>query len=164
MNNFYVYRHIRLDTDTPFYVGKGNRRRAWCKRRNKYWINIVNLVGYKIEIVESNLSEDQAFSKEIELIKYYKDLGQCEANMSIGGEGSSGVVRTQEWKDRVSKGVSKYLTGRSRPELKGRKHSPERCAAISAGQIGWKHSEESRAKMRVAAKGRTPWNKGLKQK
>ena len=30
------------------------------------------------------------------------------------------------------------------------------------GHLGHKHSDESRNKMSIAAKGRTPWNKGLK--
>ena len=29
VNTYYIYRHIRLDTNTPFYVGKGKGYRAY---------------------------------------------------------------------------------------------------------------------------------------
>jgi len=55
-SNFYVYRHIRLDNNRPFYVGKGSGRRAFIKTdRNDYWNKIVNKVNYKIEIMLNNL-------------------------------------------------------------------------------------------------------------
>ena len=92
-NNFYVYRHIRLDTNTVFYVGKGKDNRAYTKRRrNKYWTNIVNKVGYRVEIVQDKLSEKQAFDKEIKLIAKHKKKGECEANLTLGGEGVSSVA------------------------------------------------------------------------
>jgi hypothetical protein len=30
---FYVYAHIRSDTGTVFYIGKGSQKRAWSKKR-----------------------------------------------------------------------------------------------------------------------------------
>ena len=43
MNKFYIYRHIRLDSNTPFYVGKGSNNRAFVKSgRSDYWMKIVN--------------------------------------------------------------------------------------------------------------------------
>lgn len=50
---YYVYRHIRLDTNEPFYIGIGTKstsfssikteyKRAFSKRsRTKYWHNIL---------------------------------------------------------------------------------------------------------------------------
>ena len=82
--NYYVYRHIRLDNNKVFYIGKGSKNRAYSKQnRNQYWHNIVNSVGYKVEILKENLSEQEAFDLEAGLIKSIKP----EANFTLGGEG-----------------------------------------------------------------------------
>lgn len=96
-NNYYVYFHIRLDTNTVFYIGKGKSRRSNIKHnRNYYWRSIVKKFGYRIEIPYNNLSEFEAFRLEKELIKQYKSLGLCEANFNLGGEGCSGYKWTDE--------------------------------------------------------------------
>lgn len=103
IDKFYVYRHLRNDTGEPFNVGKGSGNRAWSTYyRNPYWCNIVNKVGYTTEIIMENLSELQAFEKEIEFIKMYKDLGYCEANFTAGGEGPSGHKHSEETKKMMS--------------------------------------------------------------
>lgn len=97
LNNFYVYRHIRSDTNIPFYVGKGKDNRAYStKNRNKYWHHIINSTKYEVEIILENLTEMQAFSKEKEFIKLYKTLGYCVANFTDGGEGISGFKPSLE--------------------------------------------------------------------
>lgn len=122
MNDFYVYRHIRLDSNTPFYIGKGKGFRAGKKtRRNQYWNNIVKSVGYKVEIVISNLTEEQSFRKEQELIKLYKKFGYCEANMSEGGEGPSNPCK--ETRQKMSNSA------------KGNKSKAKRCMDTKTGQI-----------------------------
>lgn len=125
--DFYVYTHIRLDTGTIFYVGKGRHNRALRKERNPHWKNIVGKVGYKIEFVEKNMTEEAAFNLEKELILNFKKLGQCETNYSSGGEGCSGYVWTQDQKRRLSE-VQKsksetILLGHKKQaqKLKGRK-------------------------------------------
>ena len=105
MDNYYIYQHIRLDSDTPFYVGKGRKKRAYQKGktiRNKYWNNIVNKYNYRVEIIVSDLTETEAFIKEMEFIKLYKSLGFCEANMTDGGEGSSGMVWSNDARRKIS--------------------------------------------------------------
>lgn len=82
---YYVYRHIRLDKNTPCYVGKGKGRRAYAKtRRNPYHKNIINK-GVRIEIVKFFENEEEAFKFEKMLIKVYKNYGYCEANFTEGG-------------------------------------------------------------------------------
>ena len=51
-----VYQHIRLDTNTIFYIGIGkNLKRPYSKNyRNNYWHNVVNKAGYKVEILFEN--------------------------------------------------------------------------------------------------------------
>jgi hypothetical protein len=118
MNSFYVYRHIRLDTNTPFYVGKGRSYRASFKnKRSQYWQNIANKYGYKIEYIVENLSENEAFAKEIEFISLYKSLGYCEANFTDGGEGPSGFKHSKETKKKMSKAQK---IAQNKPELKAK--------------------------------------------
>lgn len=74
--NYYIYQHIRLDTNEVFYIGKGTKKlkgnvyhRAYTKNsRNEYWKNIVNQTSYKIEILEEFETEDACLLKESELI------------------------------------------------------------------------------------------------
>lgn len=90
MRWYYVYKHIRLDTNTVFYVGKGHAKRAYSKLdRNRYWGRITKNFKWKAELIETDLSEEEAYSREIYWIDYYKQLGQCEANFQLGGGSSS---------------------------------------------------------------------------
>ena len=78
--NCYLYRHIRLDKNEPFYIGIGTKnsnairfdteyKRAHLKEpRSGFWNNIVNKAGYKVEIVYDNLTVDEAKVKESEFI------------------------------------------------------------------------------------------------
>ena len=63
INKFYVYEWIRLDTNEPFYVGKGCGNR-WCnlKRDNNTRFNrIVNSRKVAVTILEDNLDEKTAY-------------------------------------------------------------------------------------------------------
>lgn len=103
---FYIYAHYRNDTGEVFYVGKGEGNRHKSKQgRNPYWENIVKAHGYKVEILQYFDTEEAAFQAEQDLIAELgrKDLGQgLLVNMSDGGEGASGAVRTPEQRQRYS--------------------------------------------------------------
>ena len=122
---FYVYRHIRLDTNTPFYVGKGSGRRAFRKERNKYWKHISNKFGYKIEIILEGLEESDAFNKEKQIIRVYKEFNYCEANLHEGGKGG-----TAGYKIPKEKLVNRTQKGEKHPRF-GKEHSDETKKAIS---------------------------------
>lgn len=92
----YVYQHIRLDTNEVFYIGISKNKDSDYKRanskkyRNKYWHNIVNKVGFFVEIIFDNITIKEAIQKEIDLINNFgrKDLGNgALVNMTDGGEG-----------------------------------------------------------------------------
>lgn len=108
---FYVYQHITADTETPFYVGKGSKDRAFSKAsRNKFWKNIANKHGYKVQYISKNLNEAEAFYLENFYIKLYgrRDHGGILVNQTDGGDGQSGAVITEERK----KYMSEKFTGR----------------------------------------------------
>jgi hypothetical protein len=76
---YYLYQHVRLDTNTIFYIGKGKKqlkgnvyRRAYTKNsRNNYWLNIVNMTSYRVEILEEFEIEKECLLKETDLIIKY---------------------------------------------------------------------------------------------
>lgn len=117
---YYVYRHIRLDTHKPFYVGKGHGNRAYdLRRRNKYHKNIVKKYGCKVEIIFQDQSESNSLILESKIIKLYKSFGLCEANFCLGGNGSVGYKHTELWKKSMSelkKGSNAYWFGKKIPD------------------------------------------------
>ena len=66
-NQWYVYKHVRLDKNEPFYIGIGstkNHGRAFSKSiRNDIWKKIINKTKYSVEILYENLTIDEAKSK-----------------------------------------------------------------------------------------------------
>lgn len=101
---YYLYRHIRLDKNEPFYIGIGTKQNSKdpysrskdCHSKNNIWKKIVAKTDYEIEIIlESN---DNTFieEKEKEFIKIYGRL--CENNggilSNIQNGGRNGVSYT----------------------------------------------------------------------
>ncbi len=88
---YYTYIHYKVDTKEPFYIGKGKKKRYLDKRdRNNYWNNIVNKHGFTSEIISVFDNEVDALNHEIFLIDTFKLLGYKLANLTNGGEGTSG--------------------------------------------------------------------------
>ena len=97
---FYVYEHIRLDSNAVFYVGKGKSRRCFeAKRRNLHWKRVVTKAGgFNVRIVANDIDEELAFLVEQELISKCKLQGISLVNLTNGGEGASGYIHTTETK------------------------------------------------------------------
>jgi hypothetical protein len=109
---YYLYRHIRLDTGEPFYIGIGTKpieivhtyrkeyKRAFNKTtRNNFWKSIIAKTDYEVEILLE--SDDYEFikQKEIEFIALYgrRDLGKgALVNLTDGGEGMNNNKQTKE--------------------------------------------------------------------
>jgi hypothetical protein len=91
----YVYRHIRSDKNEVFYIGVGlgddkTYSRAYSqKNRNFHWYSIVKNTSYDIEIMIDDLTDNEAFEKEIEFITIYgkKNNGGTLCNIADGGQG-----------------------------------------------------------------------------
>lgn len=91
--SYYVYRHVRLDTGQPFYIGLGKiqefKRAFSNKNRNRYWHNITNKTLYKVDILMTDLTFEEACEKEKEFIKLYKRVPYGTlCNLTDGGEGN----------------------------------------------------------------------------
>jgi hypothetical protein len=168
----YVYRHIRLDKNEPFYIGIGSDKNGKyirandINKRNKFWKNITNKTKYRVEILFNDLTWEEACEKEIEFISLYGrvDLNNGTlCNMTAGGGGCKDMVITQEHRDKLSKALKgkKGLFGKDNPFF-GKKHTKESMIKKSETIIkkgisfkgennpnfGKKHSLEYKQKLR----------------
>ena len=85
----YIYAHYTKDTNELFYIGKGTGNRAWnIWKRNPYWKNKVQKHGLVVKILHDNLTEEEAFTKEKELIT---EVGL--ENLTNIQEGGNGLTR-----------------------------------------------------------------------
>jgi hypothetical protein len=107
---FYVYVDFRGDDGKPFYVGKGAEKRIKNLHRNPLHTNIKKKHGMVRKILFENLSENESFEREIQLIgelQTHIDHGNGGANFTLGGDGTSGYKHTEEQKEVKSKSVKK---------------------------------------------------------
>ena len=157
MSVFYVYEHWRLYRDECFYVGKGKGDRAYRMRgRNLHHRAIMDKLsregsGMEVRMVATGLSENEAFSLEIERISFWRELGIDLANHTNGGDGISGLKMSLEAKAKMSaakKGKPGNVT------MLGRKHSDETKAKMSAAHKGVKKSPDHAAKVGLRHKGK----------
>jgi hypothetical protein len=151
-NNWYVYKHIRLDNNQPFYIGIGNKKkyfRAYEKnKRNNYWKNIYKKTNFLVEIVYDKLSKIEASKKEIELILLY---GRTDTNSGIlcnltdGGDGIWNCKRSDETKEKLRLGK----LGNKNPQF-GKKQSKEVVEKRLVKIRGHKMTDERKHKHSLA--------------
>ena len=93
MNNFYVYTHHKATDGEVFYVGMGQKNRAYVKQhRSNWWRGVVNKYGYFVRIHTKGLTQEEAEALEVELITRFgrKDRGEGPlVNLCDGGRGST---------------------------------------------------------------------------
>ena len=96
---FYVYEHIRNDTNAIFYVGKGKANRASSTRnRNRYWENVVSKSnGFTIRFVVKDVDEELSYLAEEERIDQLKRLAIKLANINAGGSGVGSGDKHPMW-------------------------------------------------------------------
>lgn len=175
--NAYIYIVFRPD-GRPCYVGKGTGQR-WkrhdCRAKsNPHYKAILDLAGESLPVViiSSGLTDKRAYELEgllTQAIGLEKDGGPL-VNCGHGGQGGpSGVVRSDEWKKTRSLRAKEVWerkeyrekTLRSDRNRSGNKQtrSDEFKKAMSARLIGnthtlgFKHSDEARAKISASRKG-----------
>lgn len=163
---YYIYAYIRskdsatAKAGTPYYIGKGTKRRAW----SKHHLSSVPESRYII-ILESNLSEVGAFALERRYIRWFgrKDLGTgILLNKTDGGEGATNANRkhSEETKRKMSKSAKgRQFSDETRDKIRNAvlNRSEETKKKQSEAQKGKKRkplSEETKQKIRDALKGR----------
>ena len=173
---YYVYKHVRLDNNTCFYIGKGKGNRKDYPKRNAVHDSICNRHGYKVVTIKKGLNEAEAFKLEADMINCYVSkmgYGICIkgymnkenkknkkflTNCTWGGEGTSGAHHTEETKEKISE----KLKGENNP-MYGKQLSEEHKQNLSeshkgklAGKnqplYGRHHSEETKQKMSESGK------------
>lgn len=164
---YFLYRHIRLDTNQVFYVGVGTKysdprtkngnpyRRAYLKAlRNPLWKNITDKAKYEVEILCESDSYEFIEEKEREFIKLYgrrdnKTGSLC--NMTDGGKGQKNV-HLKRHSDKTRRKMSQAA--------KGRKFSEEHKEKLRLSKLlnpvrfweGKSFSEEHKNKLRKPKK------------
>lgn len=129
----YVYRHIRLDKNEPFYIGIGSdstyKRANDKKGRNIFWQRIVNKTDYEIEILFDDLSWEDACIKEQEFINLYGRIDKKTGtlcNLTDGGDGCLNRILSKE---------SKYKIGKSNKGKKHNKEFREMCSILQKNRM-----------------------------
>lgn len=98
---YYVYHWINDQINQPFYVGKGcgdRYKRTGKGHRNIWFMRYINKHKCHPQVIISNLSQKQAFEKQIQTIRKYKQSGYTLCNLTQGGEGSPHPVITEEYR------------------------------------------------------------------
>ncbi len=174
-NRFYTYAYLRKDR-TPYYIGKGNGKRAY--ERNRWEIKPPK-DKFRILILKQNLNEEEAFRHEKYMISVFgrKDLGTgILRNRTNGGEGPSGVLVSKETRKKLSELRKCKYSGEKNP-MYGKSHSEEVRKRMSESHKGKlipeevrkrmskshkdkSHSTKRKRKMSESKKGRKWWNDG----
>lgn len=135
-DEYYVYEWIRLDTNEPFYVGKGKGKRWKILNReyNTYFNSIVNKYPVAVNILHDNLDEETAYGLEVWYIREYRDIiGYDLVNFTEGGEGNAfigenhpmyGKNHSEETKQKISEARKERYYGENHP-MYGKHHSEE---------------------------------------
>ena len=117
---YYTYAYLRED-GTPYYIGKGSGDRI---NKNHGRPCSKPPLDRRIKL-KTNLTEEEAFKHEVYMIAVFgrKDIGTgILYNKSNGGEGNSGLIMSQETREKMSRSGK----GKKKPPGHGEKVSKAR--------------------------------------
>ena len=96
-SDFYVYEHRRSSDGLPFYVGKGRGKRAWAKSgRSEWWKNVSDKHGVDVIIIRDRMTNSCSITLEKITIAAHLSKGYPLVNLTSGGDGAPGSVRSDE--------------------------------------------------------------------
>lgn len=164
IGNHYLYRHIRLDTGEPFYIGVGTKNnrahnsisheysRAYSKSdRSDFWKNITNKSAYEVEILLESDDYEFVKQKEIEFVALYgrRNLRRGSlCNLTDGGEGMLGIIVSNETRAKQSKAhKGKKRTGEALLNLQ--KSAKEVVDRYAKERIGEHHITNQACKLKI---------------
>lgn len=132
---YYTYAYLRED-GTPYYIGKGKKKRAYVKHDNVQ----VPIDYSKILFLKQNLLEKEAYKHEIYMISVLGrlDLGNgILENKSPGGSITSSDIECRQ----DTSGINNPMFGKYGEEhpAYGHRHTPEMRRFFSERQIGQKN-------------------------
>ncbi len=134
---FYIYEWFNIDTNEVFYVGKGIYNRYKVKKRNKKFNEYIKNNNCNVRIIEYYEDELMCFKREEELIKQYKEKGQCKCNYFFGGCGGVKTYWNIEMREKMSK--ENPMKSKSQRERMS-KNNPMKKPEI-AKVVGEKHTK-----------------------
>ena len=129
--NYILYIHRDRCSNKVFYVGMGDRSRAYDeKNRSKEWKDKISECYFDVEIIAKNLTKELAFILEKSFIEMYGIENLI--NKTKGGVGSLGYNHTKETRTKIS------------DALKGRKKSAEQIkkaidSRVELHSLNYKH-------------------------
>ncbi|MEI6058981.1 MAG: NUMOD3 domain-containing DNA-binding protein [archaeon] len=168
ISKYSVYELWVAGEESPFYVGKGIQGRPYwhldaarkgershkSNKIRKAWRMSLPII---IKHVHRTDIEEVAFGEEKRLIKFYGrmvDGTGVLTNLTDGGEGASGAIRSEETRQKLS------MASKGNQIWLGKTHSEESKLKISLANkgnqiwLGKTHSDESKLKISIAAKNR----------
>lgn len=161
----YVYVHFKPDW-TPFYVGKGCKKRAhnFVNRSARHKRVLAKYGKANIHIKLWDFKTDEAaFAAEVFLIKLMRQSGIRLVNMTDGGEGMCNPTEETRRKKSEAMRGRKYTEEHKRrisEALKGRIHPPQVHEAVSRAKKGAKEPKE-KTLLRAAKLEQGHYEKGM---
>lgn len=156
---YYVYEWFNKENGEVFYIGKGTRNRySQLTGRNNYFIDYYDTHKCESRIVYNNLTEEEAYQKEIELIDFYRINSNFRlTNVNDGGNGNpfpSGELNPKYGKGEEIKGENNPFYGKNHSDRVKKILSQK--ASLRTGEKNSfyrkKHSEETKQLMSTKAK------------
>lgn len=134
---YYLYVHIRIDRDEPFYIGIGTKyrkndydRAMCCNKRSLFWKRISNKTKHNVLIISESDNKQEILDKEINYIKILgrrKTKSGTLVNITEGGEGLKGhkIVWTEEMRNKIreankNRKISEYTREKHRREIRNK--------------------------------------------
>ena len=178
MKDYYVYAFLRED-NTPYYIGKGRKYRAWTWHGR----TIPSPQDRsKITILYENLYENDALQMEMFLIFIYGRVSRNTGilrNLTDGGDNNPGRKLSDEQKNKIrigvlshpsfAKGIKKSDEAKKnmsiaqkqrQSEGRGTKQTPESIFKIKLSNTGKKRTQETKDKISASKIGLPSPRKG----